>query len=624
MFDINKFRNINPPSNRYDKQLDRLKKQAVNTSFIEKAIREASQNLASNIKSFVIYGEPQSGKTEMMICLTAKLLDEGQKIIIVLLNDNVELLKQNLNRFRGSGIDPDPKNFSEIIDPDLKIGENDWIIFSKKNAKDLRRIIDKLSSAKRRVIIDDEADYATPNSKINKGEKTRINALIGELLGKDGIYIGVTATPARLDLNNTFENANDKWVHFPAHAIYTGPDVFFPINLNSGMKFRLCLLPDSGDDPKYLREALFRFFTTVAFLNLTKNVEEKHYSMLVHTSGKRVDHSDDYKHVIKVLNSLNDKKDKNFEVYLKDIWEIASQRFGQDLADKITSYICANIARYTIVLMNSSTDKKNVDYTTATVPTAPFTIAIGGNIVSRGVTFKDLLSMFFTRDVKHKIQQDTYIQRARMFGSRNDYVEYFELAIPESLYLDWHRCFVFHRLALESIKSGQGCPVWLEDHRVAAVSSSSIDKSTVAMDSGEMSYAIFDYMPEIEEIINKSVKKEMTRFETLKKLSELLGPLVVPDYVISYIENFSPKGEQSLVIHNSSSISGQKSEGTDQANVRRAKGFMGSTQIEQDKYPDAIHHIKIFFNDKNKARIFYKYAGNIKFIKNWKTYQHDK
>ena len=56
------------------------------------------------------------------------------------------------------------------------------------------------------VIIDDEADYATPNSKINKQEKSRINELTGNLIGKTGVYIGVTATPARLDLNKTHEN----------------------------------------------------------------------------------------------------------------------------------------------------------------------------------------------------------------------------------------------------------------------------------------------------------------------------------------------------------------------------------------------------------------------------------
>ena len=76
------------------------------------------------------------------------------------------------------------------------------------------------------VVIDDEADYATPNAKINQGTKTRINELVGQLIGTDGYYIGVTATPARLDLNNTFKNDTEKWVNFPPHSKYTGQDLF--------------------------------------------------------------------------------------------------------------------------------------------------------------------------------------------------------------------------------------------------------------------------------------------------------------------------------------------------------------------------------------------------------------
>src|SRR6185437_12867776 len=105
-------------------------------------------------------------------------------------------------------------------------------------------------------------------------------------------YIGVTATPARLDLNNTFDNDNEKWVNFPPHEAYTGQDVFFPLDQKVG--YRLELLPDQGDGPKYLREALFRFLVTTAFINLNSQKEEN-FSMLVHTSGKKVDHREDKK-----------------------------------------------------------------------------------------------------------------------------------------------------------------------------------------------------------------------------------------------------------------------------------------------------------------------------------------
>jgi hypothetical protein len=81
------------------------------------------------------------------------------------------------------------------------------VIFCKKNAKDLQKLIEKLDKVNNKVVIDDEGDYATPNSKINKNTKTKINELVGSLLG-DGIYIAVTATPARIDLNNVFNNTS--------------------------------------------------------------------------------------------------------------------------------------------------------------------------------------------------------------------------------------------------------------------------------------------------------------------------------------------------------------------------------------------------------------------------------
>ena len=145
----------------------------------------------------MIYGEPQSGKTEMMIALTAKLLDLGIKLVIVLLNDSVQLLGQNLERFQRSGLSPAPKKFSELLPPEVTIGEHQWVIFCKKNSKDLQKLLEKIEANPNRVIIDDEADYATPNSKINRQEKSKINALTEKLIGKNGIYIGVTATPGR-------------------------------------------------------------------------------------------------------------------------------------------------------------------------------------------------------------------------------------------------------------------------------------------------------------------------------------------------------------------------------------------------------------------------------------------
>jgi hypothetical protein len=262
--------------------------------------------------------------------------------------------------------------------------------------------------------------------------------------------------------------------------------------------------------------------------------------------------------------------------------------------------------------MNSERDK-NVDFKSATSPAALFTFVIGGNIVSRGVTFDNLLSMFFTRDSKHKIQQDTYIQRARMFGSRKAHVPHFELTIPHSLFLDWHRCFVFHKLALEAIKAGLGSPVWLSDNRIAAVASASIDQANVSLDRGEMSFRLFDYDRDVERL----TRAPGDQLERLRAIQRTIGQKALPDYVLRYVQRTLPEGSKSIAIHDPISIEGYRdAEGLNKEKIERRRGFFGKSQRE--KFPNAVHHFAIFYNGKGKARVIYKFVGNISFIKNLK------
>lgn len=610
-FSIDRFTTPSQNHSRYERRLSQLKSEGRYTHSIETTVSEALDNIVNKTaRSFVIFGEPQSGKTEMMIALTARLLDEGYSRIVVLLNDSVQLLNQNLTRFRRSGLDPAPRSFSEILDPAVDLSGAEFVVFCKKNSRDLQKLIGKVRRLGRLVVIDDEADYATPNSKVNVGEKTKINQLVSNLLGEAGIYIGVTATPARLDLNRTFETAPELWVNFPPHPQYRGQAFFFPdlISDPRALGYRLTLLPDGHDVPSHLRKALFGFMTSVAQLNLNVNADAQNYSMLIHTSGKRVDHSDDYKEVVKTLNILSNPSHRLFESYVKQLWQLAQSRYpGKE--DEFTHYVLANVRRNSVIVMNSDFDKKNMDYETATNPSTLFTFAIGGNIVSRGVTFENLLSMFFTRDARHKIQQDTYIQRARMFGVRAYDLSHFELTIPANLFLDWHRCFVFHRLALASIKSLEGSPVWLADKRIAAVASASIDRSTLDMNSGEMGFPIFQYTKAIDDVIEKNPSS----VSSLREIQKAIGKQSLPDYLIEYIDRFSPSGSASLAIHATGSIEGYAD--ADKKKIVRKKGLIGKSDREETKFPKAIHHVKIYRNDRGLARVFYKYQGNISFLR---------
>lgn len=613
-FNLDNLKKETSDNNRYERRLAKLVAAKQEVDRIKAVVENAVSNIGNSQKSFVIYGEPQSGKTEMMIALTSKVLDIGFKLVIVLLNDSVQLLGQNLERFQRSGLSPSPKKFSEVLHPEVTIGDHQWVIFCKKNPKDLQKLINKIDGHPHRIIIDDEADYATPNSKINKKKKSKINELTEKLIGGKGTYIGVTATPARLDLNRTHQNQNEHWIDFVPHSNYTGQDIFFPVSTEN-MPYCLTFLPDAGDDPRHLREALFSFMVKAAYLNKFVNDSEKNYSMLIHTSSKKADHSVDYKQIVKTFEALKDEGNANHKNYFGKIWEIAHDRFP-DHADEITKYIITNRDRNNIVVMNSDKEVNAADNRTATDPTAPFTIVIGGNIVSRGVTFNNLLSMFFTRDVKHKLQQDTYIQRARMFGSRGDYLKYFELIIPKPLYLDWQKCFIFHRLSLESRKQSKQSPVWLDGERITAVASGSIDKTNVIVDKGEMSFKLFDY-DKVQEGIQELIDQKIEPMQKLKALAELLGRECLPAYLINFIESFRPLGDESVAIHPPMSIAGysDKEGEMDKATITRTKGFIGKSQMEVTKYPNAIHHINIFTNGLGKARVFYKYEGSVRFLK---------
>jgi hypothetical protein len=608
-FDISRLKRSDPPTNQYERQLKRLTDNRKEVICIEEAVRGAVRNIDDpNNRSFVIYGEPQSGKTEMMICLTAKLLDEGFEFVLHLLNDSVDLLGQNLGRFKSSGLSPAARDFIEILDPAVKIKRQRHVVFCKKNGSDLRKLIEKIGKIPKIVVIDDEADYASPNAKVNSGYKSPINDLITQLLGNDGIYIGVTATPARLDLNNTFDNDNNVWVNFPPHPMYTGQDVFFP--LDGPVDYYRTLLPDSGSDRKYARQALCSFLINAAYLNLYVNPREKNYSILVHTSGKKADHKSDWNTMHETLVALATQGGAQFEKYTRYIWALCRERYPDADADRVAKYVLDNVARHSIIVLNSERDWKD-NSSAATNPTSLFTIIIGGNIVSRGVTLDNLLSMYFTRDVQHKIQQDTYIQRARMFGSRGDYLRFFELTIPQSLYLDWYRCFVFHRLALAVIREGYGSLVWLGDQRISAVANSSIDRSTVDLDRGEMSFSLFDYRSEIEGILSQNVSP----FEKMEQIANIVGEGAFPEYLQRYIQRLSPSTSGSVVIHPSTDISGYKeADGLDKPRIVRRRGFMGKSQI--DRYPKALHHLMIFHNGNARARLFYKFIGTIQFIKN--------
>ena len=375
-------------NDQYDKRIAELKGKEIDTTSIEETVTKTIKNLESgDRRSFVIFGEPQSGKTEMMIALNAKLLDKNAQIIVNLLTDSVDLLSQSLSRFRESGLSPSPKQFSELPQVAKELKGKKWVIFSKKNARDLEKLIELLRNEKDLIVIDDEADYASPNAKINKDEKTKINQLICDLMGKTGQYIGVTATPARLNLNNTFDNASELWVDFKPHPEYVGQDYFFPDDAKVDYQLNTFQI-DEGNEKAELERAIMHFLCGVASLH-QKGVQ-KNFTMLVHTSGKKDDHADDISVIRNTIGSLSNPNASKFKQLTKKLEKIA-KGYVVTNENEIVIFVLKNINKHLIVEINSN--KSSGKVADIAKPTSLFSFGAGGNIISRGVTFENLLSM---------------------------------------------------------------------------------------------------------------------------------------------------------------------------------------------------------------------------------------
>ena len=481
------FKNIRQKS-AFKNRINTLRGLGHDITIYEDGVGQVSQNLENGAKSLVVYGEPQSGKTEVMIALVCRLLDDDRKTIFVIMNNNTELENQNFLRFMdASEINPSPMTAEQFLDYSEGDKKSDVqrVIFCRKNASLLRKLITETRFLKDRLVIDDEADYASPDSKINKEtDPSVINDLVqklGQLPPKgSGTYIGVTATPGRLDLNGTFANDSENWVFLRPHAAYKGREFFFPITSEqkAASDYILTLLPDTADDRKALREAVLRFLVRTAILNLSENKYDKPdcYSMLIHTEGRTSVHEEDQAEVNKYLSVLVNEKQPKADSYVKYMLDIAeteiSTRKLNFSGENVLTFILHYIGKSSTLIINHRKDKKNVQ--AACEPKNVFTFAFGGNIISRGLTFKRLLTFYFSRNVKNKLQQNTYIQRARMFGNR-PYSSFFELCVPNELFSNWADCFIDHEISLNSAKAGDY--VHIAGTKTSPSDSASIDKS---------------------------------------------------------------------------------------------------------------------------------------------------
>ena len=399
----------------------------------------------------LVYGLVQSGKTGVLTVTGAMGADEGYRTIIVLTSDNDALYDQTLGRVQEAfpGIDilgkPDLKDIDAFLD---RIKGGTCAIVTTKNVGWLTTIIQNFKKGNLKglssLIIDDEADQASMNTKAHRGDGSisPTNECISELrhFFDKNTYLQVTATPQALFLQAPGHSFRPKFtvLSHPGDNYVGGKD-FFSDGSTLVREFDLndisILAPGpqptpSLDIPRSLLRALDTFMVGATFKRLKE--PDQNCAFLCHVSTR----TDDHKHIVDLLRRYKttlagDLKAKTASTMARvkvAYDDLATTHEGIKNAsfDKLLEAIQFYSPGITVKLVNGQTDED-------VAVRSPYNLFVGGNKLGRGVTIKNLLVSYYGRHPK-KPQADTVLQHARMYGYRRKDIGMLRLFVPPQLH----------------------------------------------------------------------------------------------------------------------------------------------------------------------------------------------
>jgi hypothetical protein len=412
------------------------------------------QSAAKQQINGLIYGLIQSGKTGVLTATGALGADAGYRTIIILTSDIDPLYQQTLGRVREAFPGIDVLSKADFKDAEAflrRIKAGTCAVVASKNARILRTLIENFTTGSVRglscLIIDDEADQASLNTRASRDDGTRstVNERIGEIRGffDRNTYLQVTATPQALFLQIPGHEFRPQFtiLSHPGADYVGGEDFFgdksvlvreFDINdiavLASGAQPAPTL-----EIPASLLRALDVFMVGAAYKRLKD--ADQNCSFLCHVSTKTSDH----KHIVDLLQKYKTDlpagikaKNATLEKRLRAAYDdLAATHKGikSTSFDKLRDAIEFFSPGTHVKLVNGQTDED-------VAVMSPYNLFVGGNKLGRGVTIKNLLVSYYGRHPKRP-QADTVLQHARMYGYRRQDIGLLRLFLPEEL----HRVF---------------------------------------------------------------------------------------------------------------------------------------------------------------------------------------
>ena len=438
----------------------------------KKCIEESIEVLEGLKKEpLMMLGKIQSGKTKTFIGTIALGFDNGYDLAIVLTKGTNALSEQTLARmkyeFKGERV-----RIYDIMSLPIKLQpfelKQKMIIIVKKEKNNLARFktfIEEypLKSNKKCMIIDDEADFASVGfeKKNEVFDIRRIAADINEIRGTldECRFIQVTATPYSLYLQpETFKLGEDICPVKPAHTVlvpsgegYIGGDYYFNHDENPLAKYLFCKVEEKEFEilknsdrrvfkeeevlthPKIkgIRNAIINFIVG-GTIRLIQNGgdefdEQNRYSLIIHTEIAKSSHTRQADIIFTLVEKLQELIDNDKEILDKLIIEsyeelsksIEAYKFNTvDINTLIKEVYIAITERINISVVNSENEVTDMlDEKGQLELRTPLNIFVGGQILDRGITISNLIGFVYGRRPQ-KMQQDTVLQHARMFGYR--------------------------------------------------------------------------------------------------------------------------------------------------------------------------------------------------------------
>ena len=286
-------------------------------------------------------------------------------------------------------------------------------------------------------------------------------------------YLQVTATPYCLYLQPQGElNLNGNIVKpfkprftslVPTHSAYVGGQQYFVESANPDSMFshlyhqldQKCVDVLGHEDKRYLNSAvssgniygltytLVAYFMATAVRRIQMKAEGKDYktSAILHVEIDKKNHDWQKRVVERLIDSIKsaivdeDHSDQRIWVAMERVYQdfLTSNEKGrneglisvtvpsqEDVLDEIRDIFSPKKHNYHVQMVNSDEEvDKLLDEESGELSLdCAANIFIGGNILDRGVTIKNMLCFFYGRDPKN-FQQDTVLQHARMYGARS-------------------------------------------------------------------------------------------------------------------------------------------------------------------------------------------------------------